>query len=628
MNNKKSLVVIDEEKCKACYACIRICPVKAIELRNNKELPVIVDARCIGCGSCLEVCNPGAILYYDSKEEARALLKSGAKVAAIVGPGISGEFEDITDYRKFASMILGLGFSYVHESNFGVDLIARKYHDLVSNFMGKYYIFANCPPMISLVEKYYPQLIENLAPIVTPMIAGTRLLKDIYGDDIKVIYIGPCLGSKSEAWRFEGTSRVDAVLTFTELRQLFDEFGIKESTVKYSDFNEPLGHKGTLFPISDGLLQASNLSEDILEGSVVTVDGSEVVMKGILQFNEDIDFIRKHFNMFYCQGCMMGPGTSPGGNKFKRHTLVTDYAKKRLKNFDLKKWEQTLKKYQHLSMERDFTPDDQRLPVPSEEKVIEILKIIEKNEPGENLDCRACGYNTCRDFAAAVANGITRTDMCIMHSLNSKQEYIRTLKTTNEKLAVTQQALQDSEKRALHEKQLAQDALETTQAMLRKLPTAVVIVDENLKIIGSNESFISILGSEAEEINEIIPGLIGADLKSLLPFQFYKLFTYVLTNHEEVHGRDVHIGEKLLNVTIFTIKKGKVVGGVIRDMYMPEVRKEEVIIRVTEVIDQNLELVQQIAFLLGEGASRTEKMLNSIIESYRSDQKNKDNDKS
>jgi hypothetical protein len=52
-------------------------------------------------------------------------------------------------------------------------------------------------------------------------------------------------------------------------------------------------------------------------------------------------------------------------------------------------------------------------------------------------------------------------------------------------------------------------------------------------------------------------------------------------------------------------------------MQMPEVRKEEVINRVTEVIEQNLDLVQQIAFLLGEGAAKTEKMLNSIIESHK-----------
>jgi hypothetical protein len=58
-------------------------------------------------------------------------------------------------------------------------------------------------------------------------------------------------------------------------------------------------------------------------------------------------------------------------------------------------------------------------------------------------------------------------------------------------------------------------------------------------------------------------------------------------------------------------------GAIIRDLYSPEVQGEEVISRVSEVIDKNLEMVQQIGFLLGEGASETEQMLNSIIESYK-----------
>jgi len=87
---KQPLVFIEQEKCTSCYACIRVCPVKAIELRTNEEFPYIVPERCIGCGSCLEVCHPQAIRYRESKEETKALLKSEYKVAAVLGPGISG----------------------------------------------------------------------------------------------------------------------------------------------------------------------------------------------------------------------------------------------------------------------------------------------------------------------------------------------------------------------------------------------------------------------------------------------------------------------------------------------------------------------------------------------------------
>jgi Na+-translocating ferredoxin:NAD+ oxidoreductase RNF subunit RnfB len=612
------LVFIDEDKCKVCYACVRICPVKAIELRPSGDIPYIQPDKCIGCGSCLEVCHPGAIKYYDSKPAVDELLKSEHKVVALVAPSISAEFDDITDYRKFVRMLLEMGFDYVHDVAFGVDLVAKEYNDLISNFLGKYYILSNCPPIVSLIEKYFPQLIDNLAPIVNPMIANARVMRELYGKEIKVVFIGPCVGAKEEADRFEGDSRVDEVLTFTELREMFEKNGIKESNIEFSDFNEPRGYKGSLYPVSTGILQASGLNQDLLTGSIVTAESKDGILAAINQFEQGIDYINKHFNLFYCEGCMMGPGMKPGGKKYNRQSAVTAYASKRLKDFNMARWNNDLKQYQHLDLKRDFKANNQRLPDPPEEKVEEVLKIIEKNTSEENLGCRACGYESCRAFAVDVANGITRPDMCIMHSLKSKQEYIRSLKLTNDKLAKTQTALQNSERRALSEKQVAQDALETAQTMLHKLPTAVVIVDENMKIVGSNESFVTILGEEATEINEIIPGLIGADLKTLLPVQFYKLFAYVVSSNDDVIGRDVHLNGNLLNVTIFSIKKNKIVGAVIRDMQNPEVRKEEVINRVTEVIEQNLDLVQQIAFLLGEGAAKTEKMLNSIIESHKS----------
>jgi hypothetical protein len=145
----------------------------------------------------------------------------------------------------------------------------------------------------------------------------------------------------------------------------------------------------------------------------------------------------------------------------------------------------------------------------------------------------------------------------------------------------------------------------------------VVICDMNLKILQINDSFIDMLGEDAREISEVIPGLAGADLKTLLPYDFHKLFSYVLAQNESITNRDIRHEGKLLNVSVFVIEKEKIVGAVIRDMSAPEVQKEEVVKRLTEVIDKNLGLAQQIGFILGEGTSETERMLNSIIESYK-----------
>jgi hypothetical protein len=103
----------------------------------------------------------------------------------------------------------------------------------------------------------------------------------------------------------------------------------------------------------------------------------------------------------------------------------------------------------------------------------------------------------------------------------------------------------------------------------------------------------------------------------LLPVHFYKMFSYVLSSDEPIENKDVQYGDNKLGVSVFPIRSHKYVGGILRDMYTPEVRKEQIITRLTEVVDENFDMVQKIAYLLGEGASKTEQMLNTIIESYK-----------
>lgn len=618
--SKQPLVKIIDSKCERCYACVRACPVKAITVQVNQDYPYINPERCIGCGDCLRACAPGAIEYRNEKDYVKELINKGY-TAALIDPSISGEFVDITDYRKFVEMIRALGFKYVNETSFGVDIVARKYKELLEEERGKYFISANCPAIVDYVEKYRPELISNIAPIEPPMVAMAKIVREKYGENLSAVFIGPCVDAKKDAQRYQGKGRIDAVLTFVELRELFTEFEIDEKAVHYSDFDAPVGYKGSLYPISQAFKEIGGLKDELLTTEMLTVDGGEPALNAVRTFDESINEIKHHFNLFYCKGCLMGPGTSPKGNPIYRRSMVTSYARKRLQDFDKASWEKEMNRFMKLDLSRKYVKDDQRLPKPREEKVQEVLKLLGKGDAGFNVGCGACGYDSCRDFAESVANGLAKTDMCIQHSLNNKKDYITTLKKTNEKLSQTQKALKTSESKAREEQLRSQESLETTSAVLQELSAGVVVVDQKLKIVQSNKKFIEIMGDDARDINEVIPGLLGADLKALLPYQFYNLFSYVLTNHQTIHNRDVHFDDSLLNVTIFSIKKGKMVGGVIRDLKMPEVQKEEVVNRVTEVIDQNLELVQKIGFVLGEGAAKTEKMLNSIIEAYQTDKK-------
>ncbi len=620
----KPLFQISHEACIKCYSCVRICPVKAIRVDVADELPSIIPERCIGCGSCYRACAPHAISFRSSIEETKAILASDSMVAAICDPTISGEFHDITDYRKFVEMIRQLGFTYVGEVSFGVDLVALKYKELFENFKGKYHFTANCPSVVAYIEKYYPDLITNLAPIVSPMVATAKVIRQKYGPDVKVVFIGPCISTKDEALKFEGDAKIDAVLTFVELRQMFQEFNIRESQLEFSEFDAPLGHKGSLYPISNGFMQAVEISENLLTGCVITTEGRNNMLNAVQEFDSRIEHIRKNFNIFYDEGCLMGPGTSPGGEKFLRMTLVTDYANKRLVTFDKDTWEQEIASFANLDLTRQFEPDDQRLPVPDDETIEEVLKMINReSHMNSDVGCESCGYSNCRDLAIAISQGLATTEMCHVFSGHNRQEYIQTLRTTNENLASTKTALKESEEKAKHEQEAQKESAEIIKTMLQNLLSGVVIVDEDLKIYQSNKAFIRIIGDEAAMIDEVIPGLVGADLKSLLPLHFYKMFSYVLTSDEPIENKDVQFGEIKLGVSIFPIRSHKYVGGILRDMYVPEVRKEQIITRLSEVIDENFDMVQKIAYLLGEGASKTELMLNSVIDSYKNPEKNK-----
>ncbi|WP_216616546.1 [Fe-Fe] hydrogenase large subunit C-terminal domain-containing protein [Marinifilum caeruleilacunae] len=607
-----ALILTNKDKCNLSYTCIRVCPAKAIKIEN--DYAHIIGNRCIGCGNCVTVCAQSAIEYRSSEEQVKMLLSGNDPVVAICDPSISGEFDDILDYRNFVGMIRALGFDYVVEAAFGADLVAYKYKNLFDNFHGKYYISTKCPALVNQVENFHPDLVENLAPIVPPGVAMAKVVRKKYGKNVKIVSLSPCVASKNDVKAFNGSDGdIHAVLSFVELRKLFKEYKITENSVEFSEFDPPFARLGGLFPISHGLFQAADIDISMLNGGIISTEGRNNFLRSINEFKTQHN-LNQHLDLFYCEGCIMGPGTSAGGRKFSRRSQVIRYVRKRLKTFDEEQWQKEIDEYKNLDLNRGFKSRGQSLPTPSEDEVHAVLIEMGKEKIEDQLGCGSCGYESCREFAIAKCQGLANYEMCSSYTIKNMNSVIKELNSANEKLSKTKTALKESERIANEERVVAQEASETVSAMLQKLPSGVVIVDENLKVIESNKSFVDLLGEETRLLSEIIPGLVDADLTKLIPF--HKLFSTVILNGEDILNKDVHYGNSLFNVSVFTIKKNKIVGGIIRDLYAPEVRKEEVIGRARAVIKENLQTVQQIAFLLGESASKTEKLLNSIIKSH------------
>jgi len=231
-----------------------------------------------------------------------------------------------------------------------------------------------------------------------------------------VVHITPCVAAKREVDRYAGLTKINEVLTFRELRELFAELNITETFSEYSDFDEPLGFRGSMYPISQGFLEASSLDIRLLKENTITAEGKSSV-HAVKQFQEHYNNIKHNFNIFYCEGCIMGPGTSKGGEKYKRYALVKDYINRRLANFDTEKWifhMDTHSDYEELNAV--FTDKKYELPLPDESEIETALNRITGRNNNKEVNCGACGFAPCKELAFAIAQNTATPEMCVTNA--------------------------------------------------------------------------------------------------------------------------------------------------------------------------------------------------------------------
>lgn len=234
-NTKRDLVYTIKNRCRVCYTCVRECPAKAIKIINGQA--EVLNERCIACGNCTKVCSQGAKAFLYTIDNVYGLLKSDKKNIAIVAPSFPAEFKEIANYKIFVSMVRAIGFDVVSEVAFGADLVAIKYRTIIDQGTDKCYISSDCPAVVNYIERYHPALVKDLAPVASPMVAMTRVMRDKYGPDTNIVFIGPCVAKKTES------DEVDEMLTFRELRDIFEQKEINQKNVEPSEFDSPLGGK-------------------------------------------------------------------------------------------------------------------------------------------------------------------------------------------------------------------------------------------------------------------------------------------------------------------------------------------------------------------------------------------------
>ncbi|MBK6346380.1 MAG: 4Fe-4S binding protein [Bacteroidales bacterium] len=442
---KKQLVSTVKERCRVCYTCVRECPAKAIKISNGQA--EVIPERCIGCGNCIKVCSQNAKIFRKETDIVSMITGGGYRCAAIVAPSFPAEFSEIKNHRLLVSLIRSLGFTYVSEVAFGADLVSEEYKKLLK--AGNYppVISSDCPAIVSYIEHYHPDLVDSLAHVVSPMVAMSKVMRKRYGDDLKVVFIGPCIAKKDES------EEIDAALTFRELREMISQTGLKPADVTPSEFDPPLSGKGAIFPVSRGLLNTVGVKEDIFERNVIVAEGRSDFQEAIKEF-ESGQIAQEHLELLCCEGCIMGPGMSPypffssSSRRYRKQASVSDYVINKLETLDIGQWEKDIEEFRSLDLFREFRKRDIRVARPADEEITKVLHRMGKFEPQDHLDCGACGYDSCQDHAIAIIRGLAEHEMCLPYAMEKLHNYIRELNISNEKLANTQEALKQSEKLA------------------------------------------------------------------------------------------------------------------------------------------------------------------------------------
>ena len=437
MKKTDKLIYTDADKCRTCYTCVRECPAKAIRIFKGRA--EVMSELCIACGNCVRVCGRGAKKFYDSTGETLALLASGGEVAALVAPSWPCQFPE-WDSQRLVGTLRALGFKYVHEVAFGADLVSLRYQELLTSPANTRMIASTCPAVVSHITKYFPDLVPRLVPIMSPMAASALVARRLHGEAVKTVFIGPCIAKKGEALE----TGIDAALTFSELDRVFGEKGDALKVVP-ADFDPPHAGKGRLYPIGRGLLQSAGIPEDLLTGNAVSAEGRLEFVEAIKEFrNEQLN--TRLLEVTSCMGCVMGPGIDKNLPYFNRRFQVSRCARVSMANFDAYKWYQDVQRFADLDLSRSFTPDPQQQPAVSDSALGKVLTELGKNSAAEELNCGACGYETCRDHAAAICRGFAEEQMCLPYTIDQLHNSLATLGEYYHELSETRQQLANSER--------------------------------------------------------------------------------------------------------------------------------------------------------------------------------------
>jgi iron only hydrogenase large subunit-like protein len=559
-------IFTEKRECQDCYKCVRNCPVKAIKVEGGYAS--VVPELCIVCGHCVEVCPNGAKKVRDDLANARQLLTLKKSVFVSLAPSFVTEFPGVKSAQMIGAL-KKLGFAGVSETALGAQQVSAQAAALLQKNPSRVLASSACPTVVAFLQKHRANGAELLTGLLSPLLTHCKMLRQTFGADIGIVFIGPCIAKKLEA--AQHPALLDVVLTFEDLRRwLEQEKMVPDNLVAMAEdyFVPENSAEGAWYPVDGGMIAGMKSTCAVNDCSLMAFSGIGAIKKALDGIEEMKPDNGLFLELLACEGgCVNGPKVlRRDATVMKRHRVLRSVVPTGA----------AFPRPPTMETPADFRVAPVAVVRYPDSQIREALRNVGKFSPEDELNCGGCGYDTCREFGIALIGQKAERAMCVT--------YMRQL------------------------------AFKKANALIQKMPSAVVIVNEAMRVIEFNAAFVNLFAPEKTANGNNAVSIEGIALAELLPFA--SLFHNVLKSGEDILDRDLRFQNTILHATIFSIEKNCLVGGIIQDITKPAVRKEQVIRKAREVIQKQIATTQQIAYLLGENAADAEITLNSIIESF------------
>jgi iron only hydrogenase large subunit-like protein len=236
--------------------CQASCPFTAILIDNKSNTTYIDNDKCTDCGLCVDACPKDVLMDKVEFIPLINLLRGNSKVIAAVAPAITGQFGENVNVNHLRTAFKEVGFTDMVEVAFFADMLTLKeaieFDEHVKTKEDLMITSCCCPMWVGMVKKVYHDLVKHVSPSISPMIAAGRVLKQL-NPDCKVVFIGPCIAKKGESKDKDLLGDIDYVLTFTELKDIFDTLNIHPEKLQEDVSSEYASRGGRLYARTGGV---------------------------------------------------------------------------------------------------------------------------------------------------------------------------------------------------------------------------------------------------------------------------------------------------------------------------------------------------------------------------------------